>query len=330
MNVDRRGFIKGAVAGCGAIAAGGGVPGNALARDNLPISPEALGLLYDSTLCIGCKACMSACKTANSMPTEFSQPEPMWDTPLDLSGKTKTVIQVYKNGKGALKDREQDGFAFTKKSCLHCVDPSCVSVCPVSAMLKDAKTGIVTNNPDSCIGCRYCVAACPFGVPRFQYDTAVPRIKKCELCNHLRAEGHYSACATVCPTGATLYGPVSALLTEAKRRLAGKPGTEMTFPRGQLNSGDSHNAKLGSYIPKVYGEKELGGTQMLLLAGIPFANLGYPELPERSYAAESETLQHTLYQGMILPLVAFAGLLHLVKRSRAVTEEEHPTATGDQ
>jgi Fe-S-cluster-containing dehydrogenase component len=75
----------------------------------------------------------------------------------------------------AVKDRVEDGFAFSKKSCLHCVDPSCVSACPVSAMKKDPSTGLVSYDVDACIGCRYCVAACPFGVPRFTYDSPTPQ-----------------------------------------------------------------------------------------------------------------------------------------------------------
>ena len=177
MTISRRDFLKGALAGSTLLAAGA----PAEARENKAMPGEALGLLYDSTLCIGCKACVSACKEVNGMPPEFSTEDHLWDTPLDISGKTLNVIKVYKDGNGETKDSEKDGFAFMKVSCLHCVDPSCVSACPVSAMTKDPVTGIVGYDKDICIGCRYCVAACPFGVPRFQYDKALPQISKCQL-----------------------------------------------------------------------------------------------------------------------------------------------------
>jgi Fe-S-cluster-containing dehydrogenase component len=199
-----------------------------VARETRPRPPEALGLLYDSTLCVGCKACVAACKTANNNPAEFSTLDHLWDTPLDTSGYTFNLIKMYRNGTMDAKDQEVNGFAFMKTSCMHCGDPSCVSACPVSAMTKDPVTGVVGYNPDKCIGCRYCVAACPFGIPKYQYDSPTGRIGKCELCRHRHKDGHYSACAEVCPTGATLFGRTEDLLAEAKRRLAHKPG-EMKF-----------------------------------------------------------------------------------------------------
>ncbi len=314
MSISRRDFLKGALAGGTLLAAGT----SAEARENLTMPGEALGLLYDSTLCIGCKACVSACKTANDMPPEFSDAEHLWDTPTDISGKTLNVIKVYQDGNSATKDSEKDGFAFMKVSCLHCVDPSCVSACPVSAMTKDPVTGIVGYDKDACIGCRYCVAACPFGVPRFQYDKALPQISKCQLCKHRIGDGKYAACAEVCPTGATLYGKVKDLHAESQRRLALKPGEFAVFPRGNINTHDqsSHTAKAAKYLPQIYGEKELGGTQMLKLSAVPFEKLGMPKLPERSYAATSETMQHTLYgNALALPLVVLGALTYIAKRN---------------
>ncbi len=314
MSLNRRDFLKGALAG-GAVLASA-TP--AEARENLTMPEEALGLLYDSTLCIGCKACVSACKEVNGMPPEFSGEDHLWDTPLDISGKTLNVIKVYTEGSGQNKDSEKDGYAFMKVSCLHCVDPSCVSACPVSAMKKDPVTGIVGYDKDACIGCRYCVAACPFGVPRFQYDKALPQISKCQLCKHRMADGKYAACAEVCPTGATLYGKVKNLKAEAKRRIALKPGEESKFPRGNLDTHDQspHAAKAAKYLPQVYGEKEVGGTQMLKLSAVPFDKLGMPTLPERSYAATSETMQHTLYgNALALPLAFLGVLTYFAKRN---------------
>jgi len=319
--VDRRGFITKSIAGGATLAAGSaGAP--AQARATRTISPDALGLLYDSTLCIGCKACIAACKSANDMPPDFAPGAGhTWDTPLDLSGKTLNIIKVYRSGTMKVKDQEDDGYAFVKKSCMHCVDPSCVSACPVSAMQKDPVTGIVSHNKEACIGCRYCVAACPFRVPRFTYDRAFPQISKCQLCRHRMADGKYSACAEVCPTGATLYGRVADLKLEAARRLALAPGSMTVYPRGRLGGPDqSYRGAANRYVKHLYGETEFGGTQMVMLAGVPFEKLGYANLPAKSDASVSETLQHTLYAGLVVPAAFLGVLAWAAKRSAAIKE----------
>jgi Fe-S-cluster-containing dehydrogenase component len=321
--MDRRGFFR--ATGAAAATAAAACP--AQARGNKQLSPDAVGLLFDSTLCVGCKACVAACKEANDMPPDVHTEDALWDTPLDISGKTLNVIKVYKKGTMAVKDRVEDGFAFSKKSCLHCVDPSCVSACPVSAMKKDPSTGLVSYNVDACIGCRYCVAACPFGVPRFTYDSPTPRISKCQLCQHRWPEGKYAACAEVCPTGATLFGKVSDIKAEIARRKALAPGTPTSFPRGRLGGPDqSYPGVVSKYVDHVYGEREVGGTQMLLLSGVPFDLLGYPTLPDISSASRSETLQHTLYGGLVAPIAFLGGLTWIARRN--VKAEDAAQAAG--
>jgi Fe-S-cluster-containing dehydrogenase component len=265
---------------------------------------------------MGCKACVTACRNANGTHPEFPTQERLWDMPLDLTANTLSVIKLYLEGSGHKKDREKDGYAFVKKSCLHCVDPSCVSVCPVKAMTKDVKTGIVSYDPDRCIGCRYCVAACPFGVPRFEYDKPFPRLRKCEMCKQRQAGGEIPACADVCPAGATLFGPVTALLAEAQRRHGMQPGTRTFIPRKTIDSTDVYESLASNYASGTYGLKEVGGTQMLLLAGVPFEKLGYPSLPEKPFVSTSEAIQHTLYKGLIAPTVLFGSFLLLTLRTR--------------
>ncbi len=305
--LTRRGLLAGACAGAGALIAR---PELAEARGPRAMPDTALGLLFDGTLCIGCRACMSACKEANGMPPEHTSLAigALWDAPLDISGKTLNVIKVYKDGAGTHKDRVKDGFAFTKVSCMHCVDASCVSACPVSAMTKDPTTGIVEYNVEACIGCRYCVAACPFGVPRFTYDTPDPKISKCQLCRHRMPQGKYAACAEVCPTGATLFGPVLDLKKEIERRRALAPGTRTQFPRGRIGGTDTYQGAVGTYVDHVYGEKEIGGTQVLHLSGVPFELLDKPPLPDVAPARRSETLQHAIYNHLVAP-IAFLGVL---------------------
>ncbi len=324
----RRDFLRRAVAG-GAAAASCAVVAPVSARGNAERSPEALGLLFDSTLCIGCKACVTACKDVNDLPLDLStRPGSPWDTPVDTTARTFNVIKVYRDGAATQKDAETDGFAFMKASCLHCVDPSCVSACPVSAMTKDPVTGIVGYDPEACIGCRYCVAACPFGIPKYDYQSPTGEIGKCELCRHRLPEGKYAACAEVCPTGATLYGKVDHLMAEARRRLSLKPGEITRFPRGNLATGDqpSWEGVAADYVQHIYGETEVGGTQMLKLAAVPFEKLGHKPLPDESFSSKSETLQHTLYGGLVLPLVALGAMTWFAKRHIG----EHETDDGGE
>ncbi len=319
--MDRREFLKASLGGAAALAAA-----PAVARSNLEPAPEAVGMLYDSTLCVGCKACVAKCKAVNGMPPETTPEMPQYDAARDLSPRTLNVIKVYKDGNGAVKDRERDGFAFEKRSCMHCVDPGCVSVCPVTALTRHPRTGIVGYDPDVCIGCRTCMTACPYNVPRFEYDNPFGQIRKCQMCNQKGVEridnGQITGCAEACPTGATLFGSREALLQEARRRLALRPGQVYRYPRGDVRNPSSHHEKPApAYRDHIWGEKEAGGTNVLHISSIPFDRLGMPPLPERSYASISETVQHTLYSYMALPAVMLGGLTWLVKRN--TDDDEH-------
>jgi Fe-S-cluster-containing dehydrogenase component len=323
MALDRRAFLTQGLGG--AAAAGAAMSDEAqafpLARTTYTASPDAVGILYDSTLCIGCRACVSACKAANGapavIPPEYADwNQGTWDSAEDLDGRTLNVIKAYVNGTREAKDREIDGFAFVKRHCLHCIDPSCVSVCPVSAMHKDPVTGIVSNDKDACMGCRYCSYSCPFGVPQFDLTKAYGRINKCEMCGHIQAKGGIPACCDVCPTGASLFGKLTDLQKEAETRLSLASGTAYDFPRGRLGDDrPKHADAIPNYVKKVYGEKDGGGTQLRYLAGIPFERLGLPKLPEHSFASISEGVQHTIYKWFAAPMVLFAGLLALTWRS---------------
>jgi Fe-S-cluster-containing dehydrogenase component len=311
MSIKRRDFLKAAVTGS-AVAA---LPAPAEARPNLEVPPNAIGMLYDATLCIGCKACMVGCKEANDMPVESADQSPIWDTPADTSGKTLNIIKVYRNGTAEVKDREVDGYSFVKRHCMHCVDPGCISVCPTTAMRKDPDNGIVTHHPEACIGCRYCVWACPYNIPKWDFEDAFGRINKCEFCHHRLAEGLLPACVANCPTGASLFGTREEMLEEAHRRLALEPGGTYNYPRNTLDDPNRHEAIVPHYIDRVYGESQGGGTQVMVLAGVPFGNLDLPDIPERSFAAISETIQHTVYKGFIAPLALLGGLMFVSRRN---------------
>jgi len=314
MGLSRRDFLKTAVGG-GLVVASNLSPLPVWAREPVPRLPEALGILYDATLCIGCKACMAACKEYNHLPPDHSTPDSLWDNPLDLSAKTYTIVKLYKDGTGLAKDQAINGYSFVRSLCMHCVDPACTSACPVGALTKDPATGIVQYNKNVCLGCRYCQIACPYNVPKFQWDQAFPQIQKCQLCQHRIAQGSYSACCEFCPTGASIFGNVQDLLKEAKRRLSLPPGESASFPLRRVDSGDLTHRRVSPYLKHIFGAREGGGTQVLMLANVPFGKLGLPPLPDESAANYTETLFHNIYKGMFLPYMLLAGFYYLVYKN---------------
>ena len=233
---------------------------------------------------------MAACKRANDLPAESTGGQELWDDPVDLSGKTKTIIKLV-----------DDTPTFMKAQCMHCVAPACVSVCILGAM-HVGELGVVTYDEGLCIGCRYCQIACPYNVPKFEWDEPIPRIVKCELCRH-RDEG--PACCEVCPRGAVVFGRRNDLLAEARRRMAEGPER---------------------YVDRIYGEYEGGGTHVLYLSGVPFEELGLPDLDDRPVAELSETIQHGLYRGMVAPAFLYGALATVMWRNRAAEHEHAPDA----
>jgi ferredoxin len=211
-----------------------------------------------------------------------------------------------------------------------------MSACPVSAMLKDPETGIVSHDPDRCIGCRYCVYACPFGVPQYDFSGPFGQIHKCQLCKHRLAEGELPGCVESCPTGATLFGRYEDLREEAHRRIKLKPGDTHVYPRGDASGkyGGYHppNEKVvtAEYRPEVYGENILGGVQTLYLAAVPFDKLGLPygNVPDHAYATETEGVQHLLYTGMIAPATVLTVLILLARRN--FDQHHHEAEDEDQ
>ncbi len=286
MAISRRSALKGMVIAGGAVA--GARPATAAV---LPTPPaDAVGLLYDATLCIGCKACVAACKDANDLPAQTYAPHGLYDRPDDLDAKTKNIIKLYRSGETT---------SFVKRQCMHCVDPACTNACMLGA-LKKREFGIVSYDPTLCVGCRYCEVACPFNVPKFEWASAAPKIVKCELCRHRLAVGQEPACSTVCPRKAVIYGKRADLLREARRRLAADPQ---------------------KYVPKIYGESDGGGTQVLYLSQVPFENLGFPILGDEPAPELARSIQHTVYKNFAAP-VALYGVLGLVMwRNRRHTDD---------
>jgi Fe-S-cluster-containing dehydrogenase component len=263
----------------------------------LPTPPaDAVGMLYDTTLCIGCKACVVACQDANGLPRDPTGIDARYDAPVDLNYRAKNVIKLYHEGAQR---------SFVKVQCMHCVDPACVAACMLGALKKSA-FGVVTYNVDYCVGCRYCEVACPYGVPKFQWASATPRIVKCELCNHRLAKGQEPACTEVCPRHAVIFGKRADLLLEAKRRLAENPGR---------------------YVPKIFGETDGGGTQVLYLSHVPFDKIGFPALGDAPAPDLARSVQHGVYRGFVAPLALYGVLGMIAFRNRkqeAVEGDERP------
>jgi formate dehydrogenase beta subunit len=285
--MSRRAALKGMVVAGTAVA--GVQPAKAAV---LPTPPaDAVGLLYDATLCIGCKTCMVACNEANGLPADTgASPAALYHKPLDLSARAKTVIKLYSEGSTR---------SYVKTQCMHCVDPACASACMLGA-LKKREFGVVTYEPDLCIGCRYCEVGCPFGVPKFEFAKAVPKIVKCELCKERLRAGKEPACTEVCPRNAVIFGKRSELLKEAKRRIAEHPER---------------------YVPKVYGETDGGGTQVLYLSHVPFEKLGLPTLGDEPAPQLARSVQESVYHGFIAPVALYAALGLVMLRHRR--EDEH-------
>ena len=303
MTIDRRSFF-GVLAATGSAAAA--LPGEAAARERPEAPEDAVGLLYDATLCIGCQACVSACRRANDVP--YDADDELHYTNVDLSNHARNVIKLFRDdGANGAPERR----AFMKVQCMHCIDPGCASACMLGSFQKRIG-GAVTWDPTKCVGCRYCQVACPFGIPKFAWDSATPELVKCELCSHLLEEGGEPACTEVCPREAVIFGRRDELLEEAHRRIAAEPER---------------------YQDRVYGETEAGGTQCLYLApaDVSFAELGLPDLPEQGIPHLPETLQHTIYKGFAAPTILY-GLLGVTiwrnRREQAKRGEIEPDEPG--
>ena len=258
----------------------------AAASTNAPESaPDAVAMLFDTTRCIGCKACMTECNRVNGIEPDTGT-DGLWQVPLQLNARTPNLIQL-------LASDVPEKRSFVKRQCMHCVDPACVAGCPFGALEKSDR-GVVIWKGDQCIGCRFCEVSCPFEIPKFEWDQLNPRIVKCEFCAPRLAQGLEPGCTTVCPVDAIVFGTRRDLLDDAHARLAAEPSKY-------------HEAR-------VYGEHEGGGTQVLYVSHVPFADLGLPDLPAESNARFASRYQHLLYKAMVVPTLLYGALSTVIRR----------------
>lgn len=251
MTINRRGFLK----TIGAIGASGlvGSQKKSFAVESFSGYPDRHGVLTDLTLCIGrnCRKCEAACNKENKLPPprvpvednsvfeKIRRPDP----------QDFTVVNRYPNPKPGGPP------VYVKQQCRHCDEPACASSCLVKAFRKTPE-GPVTYNKNICIGCRYCMTACPFYVPAYEYDDPFsPEIKKCTMCYDTRvSKGRVPACVEACPLQVMTFGKRSDLIELARKKIMDHPD---------------------KYVHHIYGEHEVGGTCWLYISRVPFERLGF-------------------------------------------------------
>jgi formate dehydrogenase iron-sulfur subunit len=240
-------------------------------------------VLYDSTLCVGCRSCESACAE-------------QWKLPYDDKIAAEERISAHK-----VTTVKTHGERFSRRLCMHCEEPACVSVCPVGAFEKTA-IGPVVYDETKCMGCRYCMTACPFGTPSYEWESRSPRVRKCDGCYDRKAAGQPSACSEACPTGATITGEREALIVEAKKRIAEKPG---------------------EYYERIYGLEEVGGTTTFFLSAVPFEQLGLnTKLPKEPLPQLTWKVLSTVPDVATIGATLLGGIYWITHRREKVSAAE--------
>lgn len=247
-----------------------------------------MAILTDVTLCIGCEECVVACKATN-------------DTGRDRMWRWQRRIDDLSDSRWTTIIRRPDDH-YVRQQCRHCLEPACVSACPVGA-LKKTRSGAVTYDPDICMGCRYCMMACPFGIPRYRWVDPVPTVRKCVLCHDKLESGELDqpACTAACPAEATVFGVREELLELAHQRIRENPNR---------------------YIDKVWGEHEAGGTSVLYLSDIDLGFLALnPDIgtdPLPSTTVPAMTLVPPVFVGMG---AVMAGAWWVIERRMRLQQE---------
>lgn len=248
---------------------------------------SAKGMIIDTAKCIGCRSCERACKKVNNQPdAKVENKEILTDTAF-------TVIQT----RPVPTKEDPKAVMPVKVQCMHCQNPACASVCPVGAFTKTA-AGPVVYDKDRCIGCRYCMMACPFGIPRYEWQSATPYVRKCDFCAQRQANGLQPACSEACPVAALKFGVRTDLIAEAKNRITAEPA---------------------KYVNYVYGENEVGGTSMLYMARLPFDKLGFrTDLPTQA-PPEATNEVMTKLPGVVVGAAALLGGIAYFRKPPAVS-----------
>ena len=239
--------------------------------------PRTKAILIDITKCIGCRSCEKACKEIHGFPLD-EEPK--------LSPTALTVV-------------EDHGDRYVRRMCMNCQEPACASACLVGA-LKKTELGPVTYTASKCIGCRYCIVACPFSVPRYEWSKLVPFVKKCDMCYERQVKGQQPACVEACPVQASISGWRDEILEEAQRRILG----------------DS------KYVKHIYGSEEVGGTSVFFLSDVPFEKLGFGDQPSQPMPVLTANALGDIPTVVLVGGGLLAGLYWITNRRKLVAMAE--------
>ncbi len=285
--MDRRGFLKTTlVAGSAALA------GSELCAQEIRKPEEFVGVLVDTTRCIGCRACEVACGEEHDLFVPDVLNDGALDKHRDTSDKQWMVVNKYETEKGDV---------FVKKQCMHCYQAACASACPTEAMNQTMKGPVIWDG-DKCIGCRYCMTSCPFDIPKFEYHEWNPKIQKCTMCFERLEAGQKPACVTACPTDTLMFGTRIKNLEVARHRIYRHPD---------------------KYVHQIYGEHEVGGTGYIYLSAVPFDQIGFrTDLGTRPYP---EYTKEFLYA---VPMILF-GVPAFLLGLNALAGNNKPDIEGE-
>ena len=250
--------------------------------------------IYDDSKCTACRGCQLACKQWNALKAGQTQNNGTYQNPPSLQPNTYMLInyQDYVDDKGDVK------WIFRKEACMHCTDAACVTVCPSGALYYNKEFKTVGLTREKCIGCKECVAACPFEIPR--YDSATDKVYKCDMCESRITNNLDPACVKACPTGALKWGLKEDILKAAAKRAKDLGGNAST-----------------------YGDKYLGGTHFM------YVLKEKPAIYARIHKDPSVPLSVTLWKSWLKPLgllaaggVLAGSFLHYILHGPKVPDEE--------
>lgn len=248
-------------------------------------------ILVDVTRCTGCERCVAACTEANDLDPVRAQ----IDRAVTKDGLSENrFLSVPKVADGR----------FVRLSCMHCLEPSCVSACLVGGITKTPE-GPVIYDPDKCIGCRYCMLACPFHIPRYEWSSPVPFMRKCDMCAERQRDGLVPACVEACPYEALSFGDRDALLRDAHARIA--------------SSG-------GRYLDRVWGEHEFGGTSVLFVSDVDLGVMGWPAPSTESIPSLTEPLIAKTPTIGLSVMGSLLGINWIIRRRMKLASERRGTS----
>ncbi len=251
------------------------------------------GILIDTTRCTACESCVYACGREHDVDSQQIIKEKALNKEGLSAYRPTSIVKV-------------DEGRFAKKSCFHCVEPSCVSACLVGGITKSPE-GPVIYDPEKCIGCRYCMLACPFGVPKYEWDKVTPVMVKCDMCFDRLEGGKKPACVEACPNEVLRFGHRSNLIKEARARIKNAPE---------------------KYIDHIWGEKEFGGTSVLYISDTDLIKLGWPDEILRSIPSLTEPLVHkTPFIGMSVA-AGLVGINWIIKRRNELARKREIEIPG--